>query len=222
MDNERNIFDQSKPDSSDGNAAIATEQQPKLNGGAIAADTGVTRTIGGTIDPETARATASGTIAAPGNSPTSSETAKRGPGRPRKDGNAPQAKSEKTGNIEKSVNIDGIEKILFNLHLFAATLVVPELALEEKEAKELARSIKAVNEQYKLTLDPKQAAWIDLMTTCGIIYGPRAVAIYLRKQTDKKAVPAPLMTPAPNTGGMKPPPQNPHFVFNPGKIEVPN
>ena len=68
----------------------------------------------------------------------------------------------------------------------SAILQVPELALDETEAKKLALAIEGVNEQYKIALDPKKAAWIDLVQVAGVIYGPRAVAFYIRKKAQAR------------------------------------
>lgn len=68
----------------------------------------------------------------------------------------------------------------------SALLHIPEIELDKDEAKKLALAIEGVNEQYKITLDPKKAAWIDLVQVAGVIYGPRAVSYYLRTKAEKR------------------------------------
>lgn len=78
---------------------------------------------------------------------------------------------------------------------------VPELMLEEADAKKLADALAAVSEQYRIELDPKTAAWIDFARVTGMIYGPRTFNLYARKKGEriiaKRQRPAPIITPAP-------------------------
>lgn len=204
----------------EGNAGDDTGKQPELGGGPATASDQPKIAGGGYIDPATARSTA-GT--GDGGTPDSPRT-------PGKRGRHPSgctcpkcaskpAKAQETGAIEKSVNLNGIDKVLFNIHIFLGAVIAPELILEEKEARELASAIKGVNEQYKLTLDPKQAAWIDLITACGIIYGPRGVAIYIRKSMTVKPVSNLNGATAPE---VKAPPQKFTSAFDPTKQQIIN
>lgn len=144
--------------------------------------------IAGAIDPDTARSTNTDGTGVEDFAASFAEpaTEQRTPGkRGRKAGSTNKRKE----TSEAALNINGVEKILFSLHAFAS-LVVPEMELEESEAKKLAKSIEGVTDQYKLTLDPKTAAYIDLATVCGMIYGPRAFAFYVRTNAAKpKAAP---------------------------------
>lgn len=130
---------------------------------------------------------------------------------------------------EAPLNINGIEKILFSAHgILSALTHVPELALDESEAKKLAKSIEGVTDQYKLTLDPKVAAYFDLGSTVSMIYGPRAFSYYLRKKNEV-ATPRPQPPRADNVQDIRPatPPNRPQpmdaapvvaAAFDPGKI----
>jgi hypothetical protein len=123
---------------------------------------------------------------------------KRGRGRPRGSKNA--GKSEGTGESagkpdaprktqkapQAAVSIGGIESILYSIHLFASS-VVPEAALDEDEAKELAKAVAAVNEHYAVAFDPKKLAWFALIGVAGKIYGSRVMAYMLRKKTEEAA-----------------------------------
>lgn len=201
MDKNGNIFTQGNV--GDNPASIGNDKSEfgKLSGGVASASDGAKNPSGGFVNPATARAT-SGSESGPGTAaeqtPSSTEP-KRGRGRPKGSTNARPTESSQESGVSKSVNVNGIEKVLYNIHAFCGAMIAPELALDEKEAKELANAIKGVNEQYKLTLDPKQAVWIDLMTTCGIIYGPRGLAIYLRVSSEAKPVATPK--PAPEMPG---------------------
>ena len=76
----------------------------------------------------------------PGYVPPEQPTVKRGRGRPRKDGSTAAPKEA------RNLNVNGIEKILFSIHLIAAKgLDVPELLLDDKEAKVLAEAIRKVS-----------------------------------------------------------------------------
>ncbi len=170
------------------------------NNGAGRTDSG----IKGVIDPEVARAASGNDFTGASIEQPAAEPGKRG--RHKRDcecanctakratsgstAAAPETKNTKTKNL----TVVGIDKILFSIHMFCAmTLQIPELVLKEDEAKQLSDAIRNVNEQFKIALDPKTAAYIELAQVAGIIYGPRAVAFYLRKKS------TPPKTVAPNT-----------------------
>lgn len=152
-------------------------------------DNGIT----GAIDPVTAADASftpindSGTtddFAASFAEPASTGTGKR---RGRKPGTRNKDAGEKS-----AVNINGIEKILYSIHAVLAGITkVPELELDEREAKDIANAIAGVSEQYMLTIDPKKAAWIDLARVVGVVYGPRGVSYYMRKKAEAAARPQP-------------------------------
>ncbi len=184
MDNETTTIN-------NGEIGDAGSKQPERIGGIDKPDSGNQGTNSGYIDPEFARRTAGGSsLNSPAGTPGSPDTPKRGRGRPPGSGAKPavsgQPKAQETG----SLNLNGIEKILYSVHAMgAAILQVPELNLDQSEAKKLAASIEAVNAQYKFDMDPKKAAWLDLATTAGIIYGPRCVSFYIRKTQQQKPMP---------------------------------
>lgn len=203
---------------------------------------GASEPIAGAIDPALARTAAggparTGTItASPG--AAGEPAAKRPRGRPPGSGN--NAKKENTVEAsapaspaspakEKSpkpipININGLEKILLSIHeVLAATVSIPDLRLDPKEAKDLSDAIAAVGEQYLIVLNPKHAAWLDLSRAIGCIYGPRAVSIYMAAQARQPVKPKPN----PNNGAERRPPPPPQqdlntMQFDPGAIKVPN
>jgi len=71
----------------------------------------------------------------------------------------------------------------------AATLQIPELELTKDEAKKLGDAIEGVNEHFKLSLDPKTAAMIELVQVAGVIYVPRGVSLYIRKKMERDSRP---------------------------------
>jgi hypothetical protein len=64
---------------------------------------------------------------------------------------------------------------------------VPEAALDEDEAKELAKAVAAVNEHYAVAIDPKKLAWFALIGVAGKIYGSRVMAYIMRKKMEEAA-----------------------------------
>jgi hypothetical protein len=181
---------------------------------------GATLRVPGVVNPSLARDT-TGT-ARTGNSnptgnatgsepPTEPEPVKRGRGRP--PGSTNKAQSRVNESIEKPLNINGVEKILFSIHtILAAIADTEELAIDEKEAKELAAAIEGVTNEYLIVMSPKTAAWVELGRVCGVIYGPRAVNVWFaakEKQT--------IIQPAPRQQRAEaPPPPTPGF--DPTKI----
>lgn len=181
----------------------------------------------GAIDPDAARnAGATGTdgddfAAAISDTPAASGTRQKRKYTRRKSAEQSQAGSD------APLNINGVEKILYSIHsVTAALLKVPELEIDAKEAKELASAIEGVTDQYKLTLDPKTAAWIDLGRAVGVIYGPRCVSFYMRKKIEAEsrrpsATIHPIRPQAPQPAPPQPQPpqqQGPMPAFDPGKI----
>lgn len=116
---------------------------------------------------------------------------KRGRGRPRNADKPGAAKSATTATKSGKTpqNAIGIDTVLFSLHQMAATFIVPELAIDENEAKQLAAGVAAVNAHYGKTIDPKITAWIGLLAVCGKVYGPRIGAFTLRRSIERNASP---------------------------------
>lgn len=62
----------------------------------------------------------------------------------------------------------------------AASLKIPELEIDNKEAEQLAKAIGDVSAHYGFELSPKTKAWIELVWCSGVIYGTRIVAYNMR------------------------------------------
>lgn len=69
----------------------------------------------------------------------------------------------------------------------AAALNAPELMLDEKEAKQIATATAEVARHYNVSVDPKTLAWMQFGWAVSCVYGPRVVAIVMRKKSEKEA-----------------------------------
>lgn len=193
----------SKGNSESGTAV--SESGSKLDNG-TGKPIGTNAGVEGFIDPTLARDTAgqsAGKPAGTGDTESASNpgASPRPRGRPRKDGQPAGTVTASTIKPEakaRNISVNGIEKLLFSIHqIGAATLSIPELELTKEEAKKLGDAIEGVNEHFKLSLDPKTAAMIELAQVAGVIYVPRGVALYLRKKMERQMRP-PVSKPAPN------------------------
>jgi hypothetical protein len=211
-----------KATSGSGNEIGKSGSQPKDG---VREPIGATLRVSGVIDPALARDT-TGTAARAGTgNPTGTapepasgtgpepqpEPIRRGRGRPPGSTTKPKAES---GLSEKPLNINGVEKILFSIHtILAAVADTEELAIDEKEAKELAAAIAGVTNEYLIVMSPKTAAWVELGRVCGVIYGPRAVNVWFEAKHRKHNQPPPQPR---QQRTEAPPVQQPDF--NPTKI----
>lgn len=117
---------------------------------------------------------------------------------PRKRGRPPGSKNKANLSAPKpaaatapkqvALSVDGVSAILFSIHgMLAGITRVPELALDDKESKQLAAAIAEVGKHYDLTADPKMVAWANLTMTCAALYGSRFVAIKFRIAAQREA-----------------------------------
>src|SRR5574337_515739 len=83
-------------------------------------------------------------------------------------------------------DIKGLEKILFSLHLRAATALEPEMAIDEQEAGMLAGAVKSVQDFYDVSASAEVILWVNVAGILGAVYGPRALAIMSRRKNNKK------------------------------------
>jgi hypothetical protein len=61
------------------------------------------------------------------------------------------------------------------------------LALDESEARELAKAAAEVQKHYDSVIDPKTLAWVQLGMVAASVYGPRVIAINFRHKAEKAA-----------------------------------
>jgi hypothetical protein len=69
----------------------------------------------------------------------------------------------------------------------ASVTKTPELVLDDDDAKALTGATCNVLEQFDITPNPKVAAVIGLVTTAGMIYGPKVYMIRERKKEEREA-----------------------------------
>jgi len=104
---------------------------------------------------------------------------KRGRGRPRGTAQTGASKASDTASL---AGLD-IKDILLNIHMMLSVWTgLPEMALEEAEAKRLETAIKKVSRHYPVNISQKHVDLSYLVYTIGTIYGTRAVAIYAAKR----------------------------------------
>ncbi|WWT37957.1 assembly protein [Enterobacteria phage PRDcanary] len=153
----------------------------------FAGDAGSDNSIDGIaiIDPGTVASASGGSGSDAGSGDSGDKPRKRG--RPAGSGTGAK-RGRPAGSAAKKVPATvGVEKILFSLHMMAASaLKVEELALDEKEAEALAGAVQEVASHYDISPDPKVMAWAGLIGVCASIYGPRVAAYKMRKAADKR------------------------------------
>jgi hypothetical protein len=190
--------------------------------------------IAGRIDPAIARASSGegietklGEPASPESGPASeptgpAEPARRGRGRPRKDGTtgpaSPAGTKEKTHRIRAGV----VEKVLGIMHLAAAGLLsAPELKLDADDAKLLGEAWAEVLALHNIELTDAQKAYAGLIEACAMVYPPMVGSIILRKQAEAKAR-RPSATVTPIRPQAAPPPPTAPGTFDPANIHIPD
>jgi hypothetical protein len=79
--------------------------------------------------------------------------------------------------------------------MLAASLSIPQLALAEDEAKQLAKAVHNVQQYYPMHISAKSMAWANLIMIGGTVYGSRGVAIWaeMRMKEEERAKNAPTV-----------------------------
>lgn len=98
-------------------------------------------------------------------------------------------RGRKPGTRNKAKAVQGdLTSMLFGVHqMCAALLKVPELALDEAEAKRLNDAAVEVMRHYTdVSLPPEIVAWFNLAMVGGIIYGPRYIAYSVRTKRERE------------------------------------
>jgi hypothetical protein len=73
------------------------------------------------------------------------------------------------------------------VHLGIAKIVsMPEMELDNEEAKKLSAAAVNVARFYNVEVDPKILAWVALIGVMGSLYIPRITAAAMRKKMDKE------------------------------------
>lgn len=72
------------------------------------------------------------------------------------------------------------------IHMGLSALTkIPEMEMEEEEAKRLASATEQVAKHYNVVATEKTLAWIHLQMVMAQIYGSRMIAFRLRKKIEK-------------------------------------
>jgi len=88
----------------------------------------------------------------------------------------------KSAASAQGISVDAFSAILLTGHAMLSGITkVPELALEESEATELASALNTVNNFYRVAVAEKTLAWLNLAMVGGMIYGTRLIAIRERR-----------------------------------------
>lgn len=110
-----------------------------------------------------------------GGSDSSRRTGRRG----RPPGSKNGSGTGKTGKTPES-NLSSLESILLSIHGLLAAFVAPEFDLTTEEGRKLAGAVGRMSKLYDDKFNPKAVAWVDLLSTCGMIYGPRIITLRMR------------------------------------------
>lgn len=102
------------------------------------------------------------------------------------DGRPRRRKPRGQGKIQEAraaPPIDFVVTTLTTLHLTLAAIArTPELMIAEEDAKALGNAIVKVCEFEGVGVNPRVMAWTNLAIIATGIYGPRAIAIYVKSQ----------------------------------------
>jgi hypothetical protein len=99
----------------------------------------------------------------------------------------PRGSTNKTSSAQRDIGIEGVANLLTIIHT-ALSAAVPELELDEKEARSLALASTNVMRHYNIEQSEKAIAWTGLIGVLATVYGPRAFAIRLRKMKPRPTV----------------------------------
>lgn len=87
-----------------------------------------------------------------------------------------------------SLDLGVLTGILLSVHAGVAGLTsIPEIALAEDEAKELAKATIALEKAFPTNIDPRIFAVMNMVGISAAIYGPRIFAARMRMAEQKKA-----------------------------------
>lgn len=135
----------------------------------------------GKIGSETGNARRGSDSAAAGTGSVGGEPARKR-GRPKGSHNKPHTETQASIPLDR----DAVTAILFSIHtMLAAATKTPELALDEKEARGIAEAATKVAAFYDVAASAKTIAWANLVSALGVVYGPRVIAIGMRRKHER-------------------------------------
>lgn len=109
----------------------------------------------------------------------------------------PSARSNNPKKADHSASVNALSQTLMIVHAGIASMTkITELEIDNAESDALATSLANVLEHFDIAPDPKVQAIIGLVTTAGMIYGPRFYLYNERlKQSKKKPASVHLINP---------------------------
>lgn len=110
-----------------------------------------------------------------------------------KDGTPRKRRGRKAGSAKTSnLDVSGLESLLYAVHMGLASVAkVPELRLEQEEAKTLAEASSNVLRHYDIGATQKAFDWAHLAIAIGTVYGSRIIAIQFRRKAEKEEAETP-------------------------------
>jgi len=86
----------------------------------------------------------------------------------------------------KKVPVDGLARLLALAHLTLANVThVPEIEINDNEAKMLAVPMAELFELYDIPIDPRVLRTMELVGAMSYVYGPRVYMFKMRKASEK-------------------------------------
>lgn len=116
-----------------------------------------------------------------------------GSGEPRKRRGRPPGSRNASGsgkNKADKTDLSFLEGWLYTGHLgLAAATGIPELAIDQNEAKQLTDASSELAAYYGVAVSPKTAAWFKFSSALAQVYGSRIVTIVVAKKTSTQEEP---------------------------------
>lgn len=177
---------------------------PTPNGSDDTGDSGIFRLSDGEgrnggnenfVDPATATSPGNGSVGG-------SSTGRRG--RPKGSKNRTAKQKKETVSLDTA---SALASAVFAIHTGLAIIAkTPELELDENEADKITKAGLGVARHYaNVQMTEKAADWVALFSALGAVYGPRWMAIKIRRQNTRP----PQTTQAPQAQAQKPQPAPP-------------
>jgi hypothetical protein len=143
----------------------------------------------------------------------------RRPRKPRRDAGQPRgAYNVERGDTAKTApDLSDLKALIFSAHQMMSA-IVPELELDNEEAKRYADATQNLMKHYDHRVNPKVMAWLQFSCAVGGIYGPRAVAIYKRMEGEAAQRPKPQVASSPRAAQAQPGPVKPWSETAPSEL----
>lgn len=98
--------------------------------------------------------------------------------------------------------LGGFEGLIIAIHSgIASVSKLPELELDEEEARKVAVACDELARFYDVAPSAEVKLWLNFAGTMGAVYAPRIIAISIRRKRERSAPPAPKPTVVPFSAG---------------------